>query len=195
MYDKGGARVVGGFGYNHGRSRAGFSCNHGRSWVLSVNYNRYGTRRGRGSVQHLSCLVSSCCCVRVVFSVQPSSGLPHSAGAAGLSCTQRSEAGVPWGSEPVVLANHRSGQVFCRVVLWFGRGVPDPALDPEPIVSLTVDVSGKQRSVPHQEPESFELVESSFWFLSQVQRHHLPPLATVRVCLGEHGFPEPHSSV
>lgn len=55
------------------------------------------------------------------------------------------EAGDPWGSELMALANRRSGQVFRKAVLWFGRDIPDQVLGIKPIVSLTLDVSEKQR--------------------------------------------------
>ena len=45
----------------------------------------------------------------------------------------------------MALANHRSGQVFRKAVLWFGRDIPDQVLGIKPIVSLTLDVSEKQR--------------------------------------------------
>lgn len=54
-----------------------------------------------------------------------------------LSSTQCSGSRVPRGSELMSLANHRSGQVFRRAVLWFGGDVPDQALGMQPIVSLT----------------------------------------------------------
>lgn len=55
------------------------------------------------------------------------------------------EVGVPRGFELMALANHRSGQVFLRAVLWFGRDVHDQALGTKPIVGVTDGMSGKQR--------------------------------------------------
>lgn len=64
------------------------------------------------------------------------------------------------------LANHRSGQVFHRAVLWFAGDVPDQTLGRKPIVGLTLLKS--KAGPPLQAVESLALGEFGFRILSQV---------------------------
>ena len=82
--------------------------------------------------------------IHIIFCAAPSLGLQHRAGSV-CPALSAPEVGVPQGFELLALANHRSGQVFLRAVLWFGRDVHDQALGTKPIVSMTDGMSGKQR--------------------------------------------------
>lgn len=119
-------------------------------------------------VKRLLCSVSVCCFFRTVFHAAPDLRLQPSAGSVTgcLSSTQCSGSRVPWGPELMSLANHRSGQVFHRAVLWFAGDVPDQTLGRKPIVGLTLLKS--KAGPPLRAVESLTLGEFGFCILSQV---------------------------
>lgn len=61
------------------------------------------------------------------FPCSPGLGLSTARAPLPLACPALSApgAGVPQGPELMALANRRSGQLFCKAVLWFGRDVPN----------------------------------------------------------------------